>query len=138
MFGLHARQLRTLIATLCVALGALLSVQFATATVDRIEHRLGLQHVASAVAGPVIFDHDDADHHAEHTQAVATDNDGLDATPHHHHGDGPQLVILVNDAADGIVTFRALDPALGQSTAPPSSSPGGLDRPPRADTERFA
>ncbi|TAJ72451.1 MAG: hypothetical protein EPO51_10145 [Phenylobacterium sp.] len=138
MPNLRARQLRALVAAFCVALAALLSAQFTFASVERIEHDLGVQHAANPVAGHVVYDHDDADQHPDRDQAAATESGGPEPASHHHHGDGPQLVILVGDAVTGLVMSRAHAPAIRATPAPPSSSPGGLERPPRPDLERFA
>lgn len=138
MLGLRARQLRTLIATICVALSALLSAQFVGAAVDSVEHGLGVQHVASVVGGPVIYDHDDIDHHHEEPELSTSDDGGREPVSHHHHGDGPQMVILVGEADTGAPTSRAYTPPFGATPAPPSSQLGGLERPPRSGADRFA
>lgn len=148
MLGLRARQVRTLVATLCVALGALLSVQFAMAALDRIDHDLGVQHAANAVAGPVSYGHAQADHeHADHAEAEhhqigdqvsATVADSPDPVTHHHHGEGPQLVILLSDATPWLFAARRNGLSPHVTSAPPSASPSGLERPPRSNATRFA
>ncbi len=138
MLGLRARQVRTLVATLCVALGALLSVQFAIAAVDRLDHDLGVQHAANAVAGPVGYDHAEADHHRVSDEVSASTSDSPDPVTHHHHGEGPQLVILLTDATPWLFAARRGGLSPDVSSAPPSASLSGLERPPRSNATRFA
>lgn len=138
MLGLRARQVRTLVATLCVALGALLSVQFAIAAVDRLDHDLGVQHAANAVAGPVGYDHAEADHHRVSDEVSATTSDSPDQVTHHHHGEGPQLVILLSDATPWLFAARREGLSPHVTSAPPSAWPSGLERPPRSNATRFA
>ncbi|MBU1378821.1 MAG: hypothetical protein KKE02_20735 [Alphaproteobacteria bacterium] len=138
MLGLRAGQLKTLVAALCVALSAFVSAQFAVAAVDRLEHDFGVQHAANAVAGPLSYEHVDADHHPDHDEIAASDPGSPEPVTHHHHGDGPQLVILLSDASSSLFVSRGVAPIPGATPAPPSAPPGGLERPPRPNDDRFA
>lgn len=130
----------------CMALMAVLTQQGAVASLDRVQHALGVDHVATAVAGPVSFDdhrHDD-DHHAEHHEPAAADSDHDDTGPgdqrsddgvrgqhHHHAGEGSQYAAVEPDRALHLIqtSMTAVGP-------PPTQGAGSwlsirLERPPK-------
>lgn len=140
MIALRARKLRSFLATLCVALVAVLASQSITATVDQAQHSQMADHPASFLGGEVHLGHDDhLDHQEDHDEQVsAVDDVSPDGPSHHHHGDGPQIAPLPCDVATSVILAQAL-PMRSPSDAPPSSGMIlGLERPPRAPLEVFA
>ena len=129
MVALRARKLRTFLATLCLALTAVLVSQAPIATLDQALHSLSIDHPAITLAGQVYFDQDDhgADHdHEPQSEAPA---DGAGETPaHHHHSDGPQISLLPRSL--GLRAPNDAPPAAGMIF--------GLERPPKMPLEVFA
>ncbi len=78
MVALRARKLRTFLATLCVALTAVLVSQAPIATLDQAQHSLSIDHPAVSLAGQVYFDQDDhgADHDHEPQAEAPADGAG--------------------------------------------------------------
>ncbi len=139
MVALRARQLRTVLATLCVALTAMLISQAPIAALDMAQHSLSMDHPALALAGQVYFDQDDhlAGHDHEEPTSAAPDGAGDDPT-HHHHSDGPQIITLPRVDTAPMIQGRSLV-LRGPSDAPPASDMiFGLERPPRAPLDVFA
>ncbi|OYX05096.1 MAG: hypothetical protein B7Z15_17155, partial [Rhizobiales bacterium 32-66-8] len=58
MVALRARKLRTFLATLCVALTAVLVSHAPIAALDQAQHSLSIDHPAVSLAGQVYFDQD--------------------------------------------------------------------------------
>lgn len=138
MLRRHARQFRVLLAALCVALSAVLAGQFTVAAIDRVEHRFDVPHAPNAVVGAVVYDHHDESHHHPDAETAVADDSVADPASHHHHGDGPQLALLVAGEATDPFSTHGMATAIASTAAPPSSIPAGLERPPRAQRERFA
>lgn len=138
MLHRHARQFRVLLAALCVALSTVLAGQFTVAAIETVEHGFDVPHAASAVAGAVVYDHHDESHHHPDAQIAAADDSAADPVSHHHHGDGPQPALLVTGEADTAFPTRGQTTPIAPNAAPPSSTPSGLERPPRPQLERFA
>lgn len=139
MVALRARQLRTFLATLCVALMAMLIAQAPIATLDMAHHSLSMDHPAVALAGQVYFDHDDHLADRDHSQQAEAPTDSAgDAPTHHHHSDGPQIFPLARADTAPMIHARSL--ALrGASDAPPAADMiFGLERPPRTPLDVFA
>lgn len=141
MLALQATKLRTFLATLCVALAAVLVLQSTMATLNQVQHSQMADHPAMAFSGQVHSDHDDhVDHQAGHDeqQVSAADDASTDAPSHHHHGDGPQMAPIPREDAAWVITVRALS-LRAPSDAPLSSGMIlGLKRPPRAPLEVIA
>lgn len=139
MVALRARKLRTFLATLCLALMALLVAQAPVAALDQAQHSLSVDHPAVALAGQVYFDQGGhgADH--DHEPQVEAPADGAGETPaHHHHSDGPQISLLPR--VDAVPAFDAQPLVLrAPNDAPPAAGMiFGLERPPRTPLEVFA
>lgn len=128
-----------------MALMAVLTHQGAVAGLDLVQHALGVDHAATAVAGAVTFDshHHDEDHHADHHESAASDSDHDDAGPgdqrpddgvrghHHHAGEGSQYAAVEPDRALHLIqtSMTAVGP-------PPTEGAGSwlsirLERPPK-------
>lgn len=140
MLALRATKLRTFLATLCVALTAVLVSQSTIATVNQVQHSQMAGHPAMAFGGQVHADHDDqVDHQVGHDeqQVSAGEDASTDGPSHHHHGDGPQIAPVPRGDVDSVISAQALS-LRGPRDAPPSSGMIlGLERPPRAPLEVF-
>ena len=141
MLALRATKLRTFLATLCVALTAVLASQSTIATMDQVQHSQMADHPAEALGGQVHADLDDHnDHQVGHDeqQISAAGEVSSDGPSHHHHGDGPQMAPIPREDATSVITARALS-LRAPSDAPLSSGMIlGLERPPRAPLEVIA
>ena len=130
MFVRPALRLRRLLVMLCVAICGLLSAQTAMASIDRVQHGLGVEHAASAIAGAVVLDdHHDADHHHEAEQPGDQDSDHPPS--HQHAGDHSQLL---DPALPGVATpfdRRAATSAAIGSVVHVGLTGTSLERPPR-------
>lgn len=139
MVALRARKLRTFLATLCLALTAVLVSQAPIATLDQALHSLSIDHPAITLAGQVYFDQDDhgADHdHEPQSEAPA---DGAGETPaHHHHSDGPQISLLPRAVAVPAIEGRSLVLRAPNDAPPAAGMIFGLERPPKMPLEVFA
>jgi len=134
VLALRATKLRTFLATLCVALTAVLASQSTIATVDQVQHSQMADHSAVEIH----FDHDDHQVDHDEQQVSAADDVSRDGPSHHHNGDGPQIAPLPNGDATSVISAQALS-LRGPSDAPPSSGMIlGLERPPRAPLEVIA
>lgn len=126
---------------------AVLTHQGAVASVDRVQHALGVEHAPNALAGAVSVeqDHDhDADHHGDNQgdhQAAAnaddgrTDNSGQGpddgVRSHHHAGETSQFAALEAERLPALIlaTGAALD--LPRADGPESWPGARLERPPK-------
>ena len=134
MLALRATKLRTFLATLCVALTAVLASQSTIATVDQVQHSQMADHPAVEIH----VDHDDHQAGHDEPQVSAADDVSTDGPSHHHHGDGPQMAPLPRGDATSVISAQALS-LRGPNDAPPSSGMIlGLERPPRAPLEVIA
>lgn len=134
MLALRATKLRMFLATLCVALTAVLASQSTIATVDQVQHSQMADHPAVEIH----VDHDDHQVDHDQQQVSAADDVSTDGPSHHHHGDGPQMAPLPRGDATTVISAQALS-LRGPNDAPPSSGMIlGLERPPRASLEVIA
>ena len=117
---------------LCVAICGLLSAQTAMASIDRVQHGLGVEHAASAIAGAVVLDDhafEDADHHHETEQQGDKDSDHPPS--HQHAGDHSQLL---DPALPGVASNfdgRAATAAAFGGVVHVGMTGSSLERPPR-------
>ncbi len=139
MVALRARKLRTFLATLCVALTAVLVSHAPIAALDQAQHSLSIDHPAVSLAGQVYFDqdHHDADH--DHEPQAEAPADGAGETPaHHHHSDGPQISLLPRADAVPAIEGRSLVLRAPNDAPPAAGMIFGLERPPKMPLEVFA
>lgn len=131
-----------MLATLCVALTALLAAQGAITNVDRVHHSLGVDHVATAMAGALHFDHDadhhadavDGDHHADAAQGVdpADPASDKDQPPrHYHYAEGPQWATPVVARRAETLPVRLARLSVPRLDGPTLLVTGRLERPPK-------
>ena len=144
MFNRRKPRLRSFLAMCCLALMAVLTHQGAVASVDRVQHALGVEHAPNPLAGAVSFEHDhDHDaHHGDHHAAAAPDDDhgrpdSGDQSPddgvrsHHHAGEASQFAALEAERLPALIlaTGTALNLPLGDG--PESWLSARLERPPK-------
>ncbi|MDP3115911.1 MAG: hypothetical protein Q8N19_02230 [Phenylobacterium sp.] len=136
-------RLRSFLAMCCLALMAVLTHQGAVASVDKVQHALGVEHAPNALAGAVSFDHDhdhDADQHGDDHAAADADHgrpDSSDQGPddgvrnHHHAGEASQFAALEGERLPALIlaTGAALD--LPLADGPESWLSARLERPPK-------
>ena len=141
MLGLRARKLRSFLATLCVALTAVLASQSTVAAVNEIQHSQMAAHPTVALGGQVHLDHDDhLDHQVGHNkqQISAADDVSTEGPSHHHHGDGPQMAPIPREDAIPVTLAQVLSLRAPSDAPPPSGMILALERPPRAPLEVIA
>lgn len=127
-----------------MALGLTLSVQSAMVSVEKVMHAVGGQHVANAVGGPVFYvdhaydpGHSDAHVHVhDHDHPSADDEHDADEpsrTPsHHHHFVDSPLTMGWAERDSAPVRFTAAAILAPMDTSlPPETVWGGLERPPK-------
>lgn len=143
MFDRRNRRIRSFLAMCCLALMAVLTHQGAVASVDRVQHALGVEHAPNALAGAVFVDHDqdhDAGHHDDHHRTAGDDdhdqpsgNHGPDdgVRSHHHTGEASQFAALDAERLPALIlaTGAALD--LPPAEGPESWLSARLERPPK-------
>lgn len=135
MLSLRATKLGTLLATLCVALAAILVSQSTIVIVNQVEHSQMADHPASALGGQAHPDHDDHQRDHAEPQISTAEDASTDGSAHHHHADGPQFAPLPHGVATSVISAQALS-LRRPSDAPPASGMNlGLERPPRASLE---
>jgi len=145
VFNRRKPRLRSFLAMCCLALMAVLTHQGAVASVDRVQHALGVEHAPNALAGAVSFDHEHdhgADHQGDHHAAAADDDDhrqpdsgdqGPDdgVRSHQHAGEASQFAALESERLPALIvaTGAALD--LPLADGPESWLSARLERPPK-------
>lgn len=143
VFNRRKPRLRTFLAMCCLALMAVVTHQGVVASVDRVQHALGVEHAPNALAGAVLVDHDhdhDADHHDDHHRTAGDDDQGQPSgnhgpddgvRSHHHAGEGSQFAALTAERVPALIlaTGAALD--LPLADAPESWLNARLERPPK-------
>jgi hypothetical protein len=122
---------------------AVLTHQGAVASVDRVQHALGVEHAPNALAGAVSVDHDH-DHHANHhgdDPAAADADDGRpdisDQGPddgvrsHHHAGETSQFAALEAERLPALILAAGATLDLPLTDGPESWPGARLERPPK-------
>lgn len=113
MAAYKATWLRHLFAMLCVVQCLVLSAQANTVMLDQIDHALGAEHEANAMAGPVLAHVHGPDHHHDHVSGFQKPHDHdeqptakSDPAHHEHAGDG-LLTSWVIQASYSVEHFAA-------------------------------
>lgn len=131
--------MHALVAMLCVALSLVFAGASAASVLDRYQHNGHVAH-EHGLRLALTADPDHHDHHADHGREIPDDKaDAGDHQPgatHHHHSDAPTGVIATVAAAAVTLAVATDLPPL-EATNRGGIRPGGLERPPRRNGQRF-
>ena len=131
----HRPQMRSLLATLCVALSVVFAATSVASVVDRIQHAVQMPHEHASELTLIAVD-DDHHHAADHPKQ--DDRDDADqapgdhaAGPGHHHADAPTGSLNGTSETSAAVSVGAASPVTLGPAGAKGIRPGGLERPPK-------
>lgn len=135
--SLRLRSVRRALVIMLMILSAAIVVERAQAVTNGAQHALAIDHAAPAMELAAADHGHDHDHDRSGNGGVTAAGDPDQAPgPHHHHSEGPQVAALISPVIVEVTASRDAAPFLRTETGTEQSRIFGLERPPKALSDR--